>query len=223
MNPCILISSCRKDAVAGHNEAIRQTWGKDSAIPYFFILGSGNVASKPDEIVLPVRDDYFSLPAKTQEGHRWARQHGYDWIFQCFTDTFVDASRLLASVTEHANAGHEYVGNKGAWPMNARERAGLEFCHGGPGYWLAPRATDLMLVAMIGKENLEDQFVAAVMKASGIRIADDKRYSMGTTYSFRETVPLATNEQISCHLSDSGHRYTGTMMHEAFRRRFPNG
>jgi hypothetical protein len=213
-NPVILVSSCKKDADSGNNQAIRQSWGKNSAIPYFFILGEGNAASA-DEIVFPVKDDYLSLPHKTKEGHRWARENGYDWIFQCFTDTYVDTERLAKSGFE---SGH-FVGNKGAWPPHARERAGLEFCHGGPGYWLSPKASDLIISADIGRETLEDQWVAAVMKANNILILDDKRYSMGTTYNFREPVPMPNNNVISCHLSDSGHKYTASLMFAAERKR----
>jgi hypothetical protein len=213
MQPVILISSCRKDANAGNNEAIRATWGSNSAIPYFFILGDGNIATHPDEIVLPVKDDYFSLPFKTQEGHRWARNQGYDYMFQCFTDTFIDTERLAASDFTRG----DFVGNKGFNPAFR----GFNFCHGGPGYWLSPKATDIILAANIGKENLEDQWVAFVMKSHGIEVTDDKRYSMGFTYNYREQVPLPTNSQISCHLSDSAHSYQKEMMYGALWQRFP--
>ena len=218
MNPVILISSCKRDVDQRLNQTIRETWGKDSKIPYFFLLGDGNAPTQPDEIVLAgVKDDYYSLPHKTQQGHAWAKAQGFDWTFQAFTDTYIDTERLLAS--GFAEKG-DYIGNKGAWAKNSKERAGLEFCHGGTGYWLSPRATDLIIAADIGNENLEDQFVATVMKANGIRITDDKRYSMGTTYNFREPKVLATNSVITNHLSDSAHKCTPAIIQTSFRERF---
>jgi hypothetical protein len=221
MRPVILVSSCRKDADNHLNQAIRETWGKNSAIPFFFILGQrnppgtympGEVPFKPapDEIVLPVADNYLSLPFKTKEGHRWARKRGYDYIFQCFTDTYIDTERLLNSGFEKG----DYVGNKGV-----KGCRGCDFVHGGPGYWLSPRATDLILAADIGSEQLEDQWVALVMARRRVPIVDDSRYSMGSTYSFKEAPPLPTNHQISCHLSDSGHKYEAPMMFAAQRLR----
>jgi hypothetical protein len=263
MNPVILISSCRHDVEAGHNEAIRQTWAKNPAIPVFFILGAAaapqeqgsasrekcgragflkkdeieaearasaaaapqeqgsashekrrraGFIKKDDEIVFPVKDDYLSLPHKTQQGHRWARAQGYDYIFQCFTDTYVDTERLLNSGFER---GGDYIGNKGAHGCR-----GVDFCHGGPGYWLSPRASDLIAASSIGGETLEDQWVAQVMKNAGISIAADPRYSMGMTYEFCEAKPLPGNDRISCHLSDSGHKYKAGMMFSAERLRF---
>jgi hypothetical protein len=207
MKPVILVSSCRKDVAGGHNDAIRQSWGKNSTLPIFFILGEGN-AAQPDEIVFPVKDDYLSLPWKTQQGHRWAREQGYDYIFQCFTDTYVDTERLIQSEFERG----DYVGNQGI--------CGGDFCHGGPGYWLSPKATDLILAADIGKETLEDQWVGGVMIQNGVPITPDFRYSMGTSYRCREAKPAPDNEQISCHLSDNGHRYEAAMMFAAERLRF---
>jgi len=220
MNPCIVVSSCKKDRELGHNQIIRDTWGKLSPFPIFFILGHGNENPLPDEILVSAKDDYASLPWKTQLGHLAARNLSHDWIFQCFTDTFVDPLRLAASNFERG----EFVGNKGSWPLNSKLNPGLSFLHGGPGYWLSPRATDLILAVEIpSTENLEDQWVAKVMQANAVPITDDKRYSMGRTYNFREAVPLPTNDRISCHLSDSGHRYVKEMMLEAHKRRFPQG
>jgi hypothetical protein len=215
MKPVILVSSCKKDQQLGHNQVIRDTWGKDSPIPVFFILGEGNVAEHPDEIVLPVKDGYHDLPWKTREGHRWAKEQGYDWTFQAFTDTFIDVDRLVASDFTRG----EFVGNKGFNPAFR----GFDFCHGGPGYWLSPHATDLILNAEFGKETCEDQWVAWVMKIHGVACVDDKRYSMGTTYNYKESVPLPTNGVISCHLSDSGHKYTKDMMLAAFKLRYSDG
>jgi hypothetical protein len=209
MRPVILVSSCRQDVASGYNNAVRLTWGKNSALPIFFILGEGNAAPKADEIIFPVKDDYLSLPWKTQQGHRWAREQGYDYIFQCFTDTYVDTERLIQSEFERG----DYVGNQG---VGCR---GYDFCHGGPGYWLSPKATDLILAADIGEETLEDQWVGWVMIQNGVATTPDFRYSMGTSYRYREAKPAPGNEQISCHLSDSGHCYEAAMMFAAERLR----
>jgi hypothetical protein len=211
-NPIILVSSCRKDVAAGLNQAIRETWGKKPAIPVFFLLGERNVDPLPDEIVFPVPDDYLSLPFKTKAGHKWAREQGYGYIFQCFTDTYVDTERLLRSGFEKG----DYVGNLG---VDCGRGHQFRFCHGGPGYWLSPKTSDLLLAAGIGEEKLEDQWVGLVMQKNRIAITDDSRYSMGTTYRYREPLPLPRNHQISCHLSDSGHKYEASMMFAAERLR----
>jgi hypothetical protein len=98
MNPVILISSCKRDQDRGYHQVIRETWAQGSPIPVFFILGEGSRSA--DELLLTVPDGYDSLPYKTREGHRWALQAGFDYIFQAFVDTYIDPYRLLASSFE---------------------------------------------------------------------------------------------------------------------------
>lgn len=213
--PCILISSCKRDVFNGANQAIRDTWGADSAIPYFFLLGKENgITMQRDEIVLDVPDDYLSLPFKSREGKRWALATGFDFFFQCFTDTFIDTERLAASGYEK----HDYTGNLAVgWKIS--------FAHGGPGYWTSKKCAKVLIDRAIEgnhfpeTDRYEDQWTGRILGGS-VQCWDDKRYSMGCSYKFEKGAVLAENDLITEHLSSATNQYHPEWMHQAFAKRY---
>src|SRR5216683_3125719 len=56
---------------------------------------------KNDEIFLHVPDDYKHISFKTKESHRWAVNNGFDFVFQCYGDLYVDTQRLALSSFEN--------------------------------------------------------------------------------------------------------------------------
>ena len=209
--PIILISSCKRDQENGNNQAIRNTWGAHSVIPYRFFVGDTS-PEHDDEIMLDCPDNYFSLPMKTQLSLRWAMLEGYTHFFRAFTDTFIDTERLAKSGFEE----HLYSGNPcGFW----RDL----FHHGGPGYWLNLNAAQLVITQPHAHaEKLEDYWVGMLMQKYGVPPHHDFRYSMGLSYGRRERPSLPDNDIISEHLSDSGNKYDNKTMYDRHKLRYPN-
>jgi hypothetical protein len=214
--PVILVSSCKRDAENGANSVIRDTWARRvPKIPVFFFLGRGCRARYENDVLLDAPDDYFGLTPKTQLSLQWAIDRGYTNAFRAFTDTFIDVDRLEASGYQE----WEYTGNLSEW-----YEGGFNFCHGGPGYWLGSVAMPIAAHARMWQERWEwhkweDQFVGHTLYRAGIRAADDKRYSMGTSYEKAENVCLANNDVISEHLSAYTGMYDKDWMLQAYNRR----
>jgi len=208
--PIILISSCKRDVENGYNQSIRDTWGANSAIDFKFFLGRGNTVKHPDEVLLDVPDDYYSLPAKTQESIRWALEHGYTNCFRSFTDTFIDTKRLLETDYNRAS----YIGNTSNAP-------GFVFCHGGPGYWLRKDAMEIVVNTIITPNwNFEDQWVGRVLLDNSITAVHDNKYSMGLSYRRHDRRISYTNDVITEHLSLHTNEYDKRWIFQAYVRRF---
>src|SRR5271166_901469 len=112
MKPLITISTCTAWEDDSHNEVLRQTWLKDckDRIEYRFFVG-GDTRAKNDLINVDIPSDgYDHLTFKTRESHRWALAQGYDYVFQCFPDTYVVVDRLLASIADIDANHQDYVG-----------------------------------------------------------------------------------------------------------------
>jgi hypothetical protein len=159
-----------------------------------------------DELVIDAKDDYNSLPYKTKEGHRWARENGYDFIFQAFTDTYCVTSRMLTSGFEK----YDYVGH--FWrevPLLGKEMNPGCYASGGAGYWLSPRATDLL----IQEEPdiwAEDMWVGRVMTKHNILGTQDPRYLVRSNKSPDPDV-------LTLHLSMGTDVYDPAWMYDAHR------
>ena len=104
----ILVGSCVMHMSRGYHDAIRATWGKDSAIPYFFVVGSSidqgtrPMFMNPDTIVVPCPDGREDLALKALLGQKWARRQGFDFVFQAWNDTYCFTKRMLASGFERS-------------------------------------------------------------------------------------------------------------------------
>lgn len=212
IKPIILVSSCYRDQKNGNNQAIRDTWGKDSAIPYKIFIGD-MPPTADDEVCLDYcPDGYFSLPVKTAQSLRWAMLRGYNYFFRAFTDTYIDTRRLLKSGFE----GQSYRGNPCGFYRDL-------FMHGGPGYWLDLWAAQIVACAsdQAFEQKFEDYWVGHLMMNHGVAPSYDFRLSMGNSYDRRENMVLPSNDIITEHLSDSGNRYDCSTMYARHALRFP--
>lgn len=224
MNPIILINSCKRDVDNGNNQAQRDTCFREPAIPYRFILGRGNTAQSADEVVFDVPDDYESLAFKVIEGHRWALAAGYDFIFQGTTDTYCFTDIMLASGFEQ----HDYTGwfidrglENGTTAAKQGEDVALSgdqiYASGGSGYWLSPKASQLLIQKYYPGVPCEDMWTGMVLSEAGLCGTNDFRYHVGLTshctFGVEIPKPLCT-----IHLSTTTGVYDCTEMYEIYKK-----
>jgi hypothetical protein len=174
--PLILIASCELWRLNGYNETARQTWLRSwpDGYDYRFTLGRGCQNPAPDELILDAPDDYLGLSYKVRESRRWATANGYGYTFHCGSDTYVIPPRLLASGYEK----HDYSGYLIHDEHRLYAPRNIQMAQGGGGYWLSPRAGNVVAVAPIYDWMLkaEDVFVADGLFNAGIAFGHDAGY-----------------------------------------------
>jgi Galactosyltransferase len=165
----IAVKSCEADLIKGHNQVIRDTWGKNTHRNGFslrFFIGRGNHKLGYDESRVDAPDDYNGLPQKTCAILRWALAKNYNFIYLCDTDTFVRFEMLMASCFERFDVtgyfAHRIPGTKDyegyyAWPS------------GGAGYWVSARAAEFIANNSKFTDCAEDRMVGQIL---GPYIAD---------------------------------------------------
>lgn len=185
-NPIVLITSCGRDKERGYHDAIRQTWGKNSPVPYRFLLGQGNTA-EPDEVVFDTPDDHAHVTSKTKLGHAWACEHGYGHALQVFSDTYVNFKPML----ESDFASHHYVGLfRGTSPETDNSKPDRQgrynYASGGPGYWVSPEGSAALGAAEIEDVSLlwwaEDLWAGTALGRAGFYGHNDERYRLEATW-----------------------------------------
>lgn len=153
--------------VSGPNDqtqAVRETWGshvaafKNVDLKFFYGLPKEGYPRKPeaDEIFLDCPDGYGSLPLKTVGVCKYAAENGYQFVFKCDTDTWVNVEKLLVELLEN---NFDYAGYL---------HGGV--CSGGPGYLLSRHACNI--IAQQGRSPqhwAEDVHVSRVLGNAGIR------------------------------------------------------
>lgn len=191
MNILIAIGSCQEWEDTGCNQAVRDTWVKDipscvvdgysvRTMDYRFFHGQ-NAEPKADVVILDVPDERIGIIQKTQGNHRWAYEHGYDFVFQCWSDTYVNVFALLASGFEN----HDYFGLIHSAPGAPKAQWG--FLSGGEGWWASRRACKALMDAEPSKSlkynngMADDLWVGDVMGAAGCRMAENKEYGRTIT------------------------------------------
>lgn len=157
----LAIKSCAADILAGHNEVIRQTWGKHiQGATLRFFVGNSPVKLLPDEIRVDAPDGYEGLPRKVCAIVRWALVQKFNYLFLADTDTFVRPDILLASgVERHDITGyfaHRIPGKKDdegyyAWPS------------GGGGYWMSAKAAEHVAANTSFEDWAEDRMVGQLL------------------------------------------------------------
>jgi hypothetical protein len=160
---------------------------------------------KSDEVVVPCPDGYLYLGHKSWHSHKWALDHGYDYIFQAFPDTFIDVNKLMLCGFE----AHDYIGVG----LGGHER---EFASGGCGYWLSRKAIEVHLKEPVD-DWAEDRYVGRALGRNGIKLQFDPRYGDGRRQ------PRANNEFITEHLCDTPKVYDNNWMRDAYRNSKLNG
>ena len=170
----LALESCGK--YRQRRDAQRKTWLKfmPDGLQYRFFIGMQDGAKitipqtdEADVTTLPCPDNYEELILKTRAMVCWALEKNFDFVFKTDDDTYVDATKLLASDFE----GHEYSG----W---SRQR---DYAQGGSGYWLGRRAMELLSRDFVPtpETRAEDAHVGKVLARYGIYPVHDGRYLVG--------------------------------------------
>jgi hypothetical protein len=160
----ILIGICSCHRFTERRKAVRETWlGQlPDGIAAVFFVGEGDLM-EPDAIVLPVRDDYSSLPKKTQAFCRYALEHyEFDYLFKCDDDTYVIAEHLFDLLT----SAPEFVGSNVWWPSHA---------DGGAGYLLCQKAVRIIAQALCPETGPEDVWVTQTLQKAGMSLSASER------------------------------------------------
>ncbi len=184
--PLIAIMSCQKHAQRRAIE--RATWipalSKD--FDYRFFVGEPFRETAEDEVVLPVPDDYASLPLKTRGLCKWAYERGYSAVFKIDDDTFIAPDRLTVPSDDYT--GHLRI--------NPPHNNGVDYARGGTGYWLSRRALKTIVEAPLSlfEKPGEDRTTANILKLAGIDPKHDGRYE-AAPHNF----PMPQNDLITAH------------------------
>jgi hypothetical protein len=183
------IASCHAWEENGNNQAVRETWFKDvpsctadgystQTIDCFFFQGHGRDVG--DLIALNVPDDYLGIIRKTREIHKWAFHHDYDFVFQCWSDTFVNVKQVLVSGFER----YDYFGHVHSWPWTGSPYG---FISGGDGWWTSKKACEVLALAEPSESPdmdngaADDLWVGLVLGKAGIKMVNHPDYGNGMT------------------------------------------
>lgn len=208
----ILISIISHAAGRTWREAIRQTWLQGQAIDYRFVVGAGVEHDQDDELMVPAPDCYEGILQKVHCTCRWADEHNYDYLFNCFTDTYVNVPRLLASGFDaHPYSGHipKECGEPHTVALIPDEKGRFAYASGGAGYWLS-RAALKIITAIEPPADMQydDLWIGTVLGSRGIAGFHDPRYGFKGTH-------LYSAQQITVHLSQGTGNYDPEWMHRA--------
>ena len=199
MNILIAIGSCQEWETNGCNQAVRDTWVRDipsctvdgysfRCVDYKFFHGRGS-ETLSDVVVLDVPDERIGIVRKTRAVHQWAYERDYDFVFQCWADTYVDVSTLLQSGFEQ----HEYFGSIHSYAGAPKARWG--FILGGAGWWASRRACKTLMDATPSEDFIynngmaDDLWVGNTLGAAG--------YSMTHHREYGKTITLHGSELVS--------------------------
>jgi hypothetical protein len=198
----VAISSCEQYERDGLNAPPRETWLADAKAKgwdYKFFHGSG-ATPKEDVEVVNCPDEYYALTDKTKAKIRYALEHGYNFCFMCFPDTYACTERLFTCGFE----SYDYYGNVYQHP------GGPRYCQGGPGFFLSRKAMEIINSSNKSYPN-EDTFIGDLLHAAGVAPVECLGFkNLGPD-------PLRTNNSITNHLSTQPSGYTGENMRAAHR------
>lgn len=137
---------------------------------------------KVDELMFQVPDDFLHASYKAKKMWQWALDNGYDYVFQCMSDTYVDVEKLMHSgFEEHDFIGCTYDTNR---------------CpHGGAGYWLNKKCLEIMTKAHVDYW-ADDGWAGWTLPKHGIKLYPDPRYG-----NFPYNFPTRQNNIITAHLN----------------------
>jgi hypothetical protein len=171
-NFLIAVSSCQDDARNGDHNVLRETWGKvadDMGVPWIITVGG----MKPPilgahEVYTKVRDDWNTLPQKTLHNVRRALDYGFDFLFQCFRDTYISIPRLVEEfkhIQDEQVIGNFYFHN--VWEG---------YPCGGSGYWMRADFMQHLTQFNGSAYTSEDIMIGGCMKQNNVTGYHDSRY-----------------------------------------------
>lgn len=121
-----------------------------------------------DRVMLDVDDSYAGLCAKTKAICAWAKANGYDILFKCDDDVYLQPERLMLSKSWELG---DYVGRKRGPSGNFPAPYASGFS-----YWLKGKALDVMAEAELTADTAEDRWTANTLHKVGISCRPDYRY-----------------------------------------------
>lgn len=184
----IAIMSCARNRK--YHDLVRNTWLKDQAVEYRFVLGQGNGFPAKDEIVFDVGDGMGNLQDKVEAAIRWTLENGYDYIFKADIDTFIHVPRLLASGFENL----EWSGSG----------------YGGTGYFLGRKAMEAVVTGEKLRRGAEDVMIGEKLCAAGFTLFDDAvRFNARTSEGPALDNSIITAHQYSERNENGVERYIG--------------
>ena len=199
MNVLVAISSCQAYENDGRNQSVRDTWLKDLPIGWDYRFFHGQGSSHGQDIVnVSCGDDMNDLTHKTQGKLRWAVEHGYDFVFCCFPDTYACVERLIICGFEN----FDYVGTFYCHP------GGIPYCQGGAGYFLSRKACEIVIAANLPHYIAEDCIVGDTLFRHNLRKFDCSDFHQSGEG------PLNRNSTITGHLSNRAGGFTIAAMHK---------
>ena len=198
MKILIAVLSCWLCELNGDNQSVRDTWKKDvpTDVAFGFFHGTGHSCFPgsnrkvgiearheipSDVAILKSPEAYEHLIERAQELYALAFKVGYDFVFKCYPDTYVDVAALLNSGFEK----HDHFGHIHTSPGTPRSDGTVNrfgFLGGGEGYWLSRRACEIVANATPNPEPVgEDLWVGEVLGAASVPMIDHPGYGNGVT------------------------------------------
>jgi hypothetical protein len=165
---------------------------------------------KEDTILLPVPDDYKHVAFKTQEKLKWALNNGFDYIFLCFADTYINIKRLINS--DFIN--QDYIGSFFKWDKSWSP-VETEGCSGGAGYWVSKKAAKLIIDTPV-TDWADDRWIATIMKKNNIMAIYHQGYVEYPKY------PTKNNNYITSHLFRNTIKYNTDVYYEIRKNQYEN-
>lgn len=142
-------SGLQADGPNRRRQAVEQTWWRD-------LEAHKNVVGKMfTGAELGCSDKFVDLPEKNRRICRYALEHGFDYVFRCDDDSYVDVARMVRLTLEHqpSYAGTDCGG----------------FAIGGAGIWLDRNSLGIIASSdWVSGEWRDDAFIGAALKAHGI-------------------------------------------------------
>jgi hypothetical protein len=171
--------------------ACRKTWLQDlpkySSLQAVFLRSDPTLAQPvqiDDCVSMPGPDEYALLSRCTRWFAQWALEtQEFDYLFKCVDDTYVALDRLAA----YDPAGRDYVGGPFV--------PGYTYGDGGAGYWLSPRAAEIIARDMTADAGCEDVLAGILLNRAGIVLSPDERYKARKEHG----IPEPTNDLITSH------------------------
>jgi len=200
MNLLVAVKSCRRDRALGYHQAIRDTWGRGLDVRFFMglpveeRLTAQGPDVEPDEVILNCKDDYESLPFKTQAILAWSTGRDFDYTFLCDNDTFLKPDKLYRTdfkkydysgrFGEHPEIGSlfEYTDGRGNFYPHCNPWAS-----GGIGYFLSKYAAQTVqrYTPQIWAEDMHvGQCLGPYIRCGKISAADLKNFAGVAAWHF---------------------------------------
>lgn len=194
-------------------DAIRETWVlelKKAKIPYFFIVGDPTIKSveqKEDVLVIPVEDNYESLPKKVALFYEYIHDHtDYDFVYKIDDDCFLNVANFHKSdfwLYDYSGKiiGLDPSGILPDWHFGKCEDPKLNstlywgkyqgsWCGGGYGYFLSRKSLKIIKnnKKYLFDELYEDKAVGDVLRKNNILPSENKNYSPLNPFEFNINV-----------------------------------